>query len=215
MATGVLAVWTDVDPAAEAEFDDWYNRQHLPERVAVPGFRSGQRYRCLGDGPRYLAWYETDGPDALRSAAYRARLDGPTPWTRKIMPAFRDTVRSVFVAPVRFGAGRGGYAATVRPVRAAEPLAVAEAGLARLIDLPGVIGVQWWRLADFAGEAADTAETAMRGRDRVAPEAVLIEATDPEPLDRACAALAIEPQAAQVDRYRLLYALAHAEAEGG
>lgn len=214
MTIGVLAVWTDVEPSAEAEFGEWYNRQHLPERVALAGFRSGQRYRCLGDGPRYLAWYETDEPSVLQSAAYRARLEDPTAWTRRIMPSFRSTVRSTFAAQVRAGAGRGGYAATVRKVGAAGSLIAGEAPLVALMDLPGVVGVQWWQLADMATASGDTAETAIRGRDEVAPEAILIEASDPQALDRACDAIGADAPDAVVDRYRLIYALTHSEALG-
>src|SRR6185295_4098933 len=50
--TGVLAFWHDVAPGGEAEFDQWHLREHIPERVAVPGFLRCRRYVTLGAPPR-------------------------------------------------------------------------------------------------------------------------------------------------------------------
>ncbi len=49
---GILAIWTDVIPEQEAVFEDWYNRQHLPERRGAPGFLSSSRHRAISGGPR-------------------------------------------------------------------------------------------------------------------------------------------------------------------
>lgn len=48
MVKGIMAVWTDITPRAENDVSEWYNRQHLLERVDVPGFRNGARYRSGG-----------------------------------------------------------------------------------------------------------------------------------------------------------------------
>ena len=58
MAEGMLVVWTDVDPAGEDDFEEWYNREHVNERAAIKGFLSGHRYRAIRGRPRYLALYE-------------------------------------------------------------------------------------------------------------------------------------------------------------
>src|SRR5216684_1032599 len=57
--TGLLMVWTDVDPEHEAEFNRWYNEEHLNRLLGVPGFLSAGRYRAIRGGPKYLAWYNT------------------------------------------------------------------------------------------------------------------------------------------------------------
>jgi hypothetical protein len=93
---GILAVWTDIAPELEAEFNEWYWREHLPERLAVPGFRRGRRYRAIAGAPRYFAFYELDAVEILASPAYLDRLDNPTQWTRRIMPGFRNTTRAAF-----------------------------------------------------------------------------------------------------------------------
>lgn len=68
--TGLLMVWTDIDAEAETEFNRWYNEEHIPRLLEVPGFLSAGRYAALKGGPRYLAVYELEDHNVLRSAAY-------------------------------------------------------------------------------------------------------------------------------------------------
>jgi hypothetical protein len=63
-----LIVFTEPVAGREAEFNDWYNNQHLSDVVAVPGFVAGQRFRlvqpCGGEfKQRYLAIYEIESED--------------------------------------------------------------------------------------------------------------------------------------------------------
>jgi hypothetical protein len=74
---GILAIWTDIAPEREADFNEWYWREHFPERLSLPGFRRGRRYRAITGTPRYFAWYELDAPEILASPAYLERLDQP------------------------------------------------------------------------------------------------------------------------------------------
>ena len=68
--TGLLMVWTDVDTEHEAEFNRWYDEEHMKRLAAVPGFLSGGRYVALRGGPKYLAMYELEDHNVLRSAAF-------------------------------------------------------------------------------------------------------------------------------------------------
>ncbi len=190
MTGGILAVWTDVTAEAATEFEAWYNEEHLPERVGIPGFVSGARYRALRGTPVYFAWYATEDAAVLASPAYRTRLDHPTERTRRVMPNFRNTVRAVLRCAARVGVGRGGVAATLRI--AAEPdrgpaldAWIREVALPGLARSAGVVGAQLW-LGD-PGPARDTAETALRGRDASCTRAVLLEAVDPAAADAALA----------------------------
>ena len=38
MAKGILIAAMNIGGAAEDEFHDWYDTEHLPERQRVPGF---------------------------------------------------------------------------------------------------------------------------------------------------------------------------------
>ena len=93
---GLMAFWADIHRGYEPRFLEWHNCEHMPERVSVPGFREGHRYRIVGETPRYLMMYLTEGADVLESDAYIERLNHPTPWTRESLGHFRNPTRNVY-----------------------------------------------------------------------------------------------------------------------
>ena len=111
---GVLAFWHDVAPGGDGEFDQWHLREHIPERLAVPGFRRARRYTTLGAPPRYFYFYETESLDTLQSPGYLARLADPTPWTRRSMPLVRNNIRTACRVVATWGAAIGGVVATLQ-----------------------------------------------------------------------------------------------------
>jgi len=86
-AGGLLVVSMNIDPAAEHEFNEWYNTEHLPALAAVPGVLCARRYTG-GDERKYLALYHLTNPDVSRSDAWRKAAD--TPWTQRMRPQFHD-----------------------------------------------------------------------------------------------------------------------------
>jgi hypothetical protein len=96
--TGLLMVWADVPADKEAEFNRWYNEEHLAERLAVPGFLAGARYEAVKGGPKHLAVYELESPAVLDSAAYKRVQQTPTPWTKRCSPEVIGTtyIRNVY-----------------------------------------------------------------------------------------------------------------------
>jgi hypothetical protein len=96
--SGLLMVWTDVPADKEAEFNRWYNEEHLAERLAVPGFLSAARYEAVKGGPKHLAYYELESPAVLESPAYKRVQQNPTPWTRRCSPEVVGTtfIRNVY-----------------------------------------------------------------------------------------------------------------------
>ena len=48
----ILVVMMDVDPAHEDEFNRWYNDEHLPERLEIPGYVSARRFKLTKEGGR-------------------------------------------------------------------------------------------------------------------------------------------------------------------
>jgi len=90
-ANGLLAVWTDVAPEAEREFNEWYDSEHIPQLLGVPGFLSGRRYQAVEGEPKYLALYDLTDADVLKSDAFRQVRELPTEWTKKMRPLFRNT----------------------------------------------------------------------------------------------------------------------------
>ena len=89
VAAALLALWNDVTPAHEDEYNDWHACEHVPERLTMPGFVWAQRWRAVeaeGPGPRYLTLYGLAGLDALESPEYKRLLAGPTPWSQRMRP---------------------------------------------------------------------------------------------------------------------------------
>jgi hypothetical protein len=83
---GLLYVAVDCPPELETEFHAWYNLEHIPERLGIPGFVAAQRYAALEGGPRWVAAYALDSVAVLDSPEY-LRWSGPnfTPWTKRIV----------------------------------------------------------------------------------------------------------------------------------
>ena len=114
LGQAVLAVWNDIDPATEAAYNAWYQREHVLERLAVPGMRRARRYRAVEGSPRYAAFYEAVTLDVLTSGAYRAQLANPTEWTRQAMRGIRLMQRGTCTVVSDAGHGIGGAATFVR-----------------------------------------------------------------------------------------------------
>lgn len=82
---GFLLVLMQPPPAFEDEFNAWYDTEHVPERVAVEGFESGQRYVCIDGYPKYLAMYDMVNEAVLETESYlRVSADRASPWTRRV-----------------------------------------------------------------------------------------------------------------------------------
>src|SRR6478609_7696305 len=107
---GMLLTSMNIDEADEAEFNRWYDREHLEERVAIEGFLEARRYVAHAANPKYLSLYSTATLDVLDSPAYRARLANQTEWSRRSMAHFKDMLRVV----ASNGTGRGAALGLVR-----------------------------------------------------------------------------------------------------
>ena len=104
---GMLITIMDADPAEEADFNRWYDREHIIERTGIPGFLESRRYLAVDGAPKYVNFYTTDTIAALDSAPYRARLDNPTPWSAHHSPRFKNYTRVVARVTGSKGQGRG------------------------------------------------------------------------------------------------------------
>ena len=95
---GLLMVWADVPADKEAEFNRWYNEEHVAERMSVPGFLNAARYEAVKGGPKHLAVYELESPSVLDSPAYKKVQANPTPWTKRCSPEVIGTtfIRNVY-----------------------------------------------------------------------------------------------------------------------
>ena len=99
---GLLLVMADIDPAIEGDFNQWYEQEHLTERMAIPGFLRARRFTAIEGSPKYLALYDLESPEVLNSAAYRHVVGaGKSAWTRRMEPQFRNFTRNVYAIDLR------------------------------------------------------------------------------------------------------------------
>ena len=186
----VVAIWNGIAPEGRIEFYEWHNREHMPERVGIPGFRRGRRYIARYGTPEYFTLYEADSAEVLVGQDYLNRLNNPTPGTRHVVPSyFRDTSRGVCRVRLSLGTGQGGWMLTLRFAAAAGREAELErhlrhAALPPLADIVSVVGVHLC-IADQDASGIETAER--RGRQVAVPNwLVMIEAAEADAADKAC-----------------------------
>ena len=84
-------VHTDIPDEIVDEYNAWYDKEHLPRLVTVPGVIRARRYTAVSGHPRYLTAYELTDRDAFESPeGLQARK---TPWTAKMRSLFHNTRR--------------------------------------------------------------------------------------------------------------------------
>ncbi len=97
---GFLLVMMDCPRSIEEEFNAWYDTEHIPERLAVPGIVSARRFVCQAGHPKYLAMYDLDAPEVMDSPDYLKVAHGnSSPWTKRVtgrVRVFRYAGRQVW-----------------------------------------------------------------------------------------------------------------------
>src|SRR6266404_1831553 len=111
---GMLLTSMDIDPSDEAEFNRWYDREHLEERVAIDGFLEARRYVADQASPKYLSLYSTESFDVLDSPAYRSALGNQTDWSRTNIARFKNMIRAVARITISRGQGCGAALGIIR-----------------------------------------------------------------------------------------------------
>jgi len=141
---GMLLTSMDIDAADEAEFNRWYDREHLEERVAIDGFLEARRYIAHEGKPKYLSLYSTATFEVLDSPAYRTALASQTAWSKANITRFKNMIRAVARITISRGPGRGAALGIIRlrpPADGAEKL---HAALREQLDpakLDGIISM--------------------------------------------------------------------------
>jgi hypothetical protein len=89
----ILIVQTDIDPEMEEEFNRWYEEEHIPLLLQVPGVLSARRGVSQEGSPKYFSIYEHENIDVQKSPAYQRAVE--TEWTKRIRPHFKNFARRV------------------------------------------------------------------------------------------------------------------------
>jgi hypothetical protein len=110
-----LIMWHDIAAPADAEYNLWHTRQHMPERLDHPGFMRSRRgiNRALAS-QTYFTCYEGEDLGTFVSPEYSHSLNNPTDWTRQVAPQFRNFLRMACEVLRTSGRGSGGGLVTSR-----------------------------------------------------------------------------------------------------
>jgi len=174
---GILAIWNDRDESIADLYERWYLSEHVPERLAVPGFLAARRYEAVKGAPRFFTRYDVESVDVLSSADYLAKLASPSPLTRQVMASFRNMMRTACVVAYRSqGSAFGGcvVAAFVEQPARVDQVALIER--ARQCERDArVLGVQVWQAAPDPVQAATNEARLRPGGDRRIEAALVVD----------------------------------------
>jgi hypothetical protein len=213
---GMLLTSMNIDPAQEAEFNRWYDREHLEERVAIDGFLEARRYVAHDGNPKYLSLYSTESFEVLDSPAYRTALANQTAWSKASIARFQNMIRAVARITVSRGTGRGAALGIIRLRPQAGGEDKLRAALAEQLDPTQLDGIISLHLIE-----SDPALSKPITDDPSAPNPgagdwfVLIDATDvdavPEAMLRFSGNIALKPLVISSGIYRLMWDLAKSD----
>lgn len=110
----LVAIWNDIAPEMREDFFEWHPREHMVERLGVPGFLRGRRCVAIDADVEFLTLYELSTAAVLVSDVYKTRLTNPTPWSTKTLPHFRNNVRGACRIHFSDGVAMGGVVHTTR-----------------------------------------------------------------------------------------------------
>ena len=139
---GMLITAMNVDPAHETDFNLWYDREHVAERVAIDGFVEARRYRAIDAEPTYFATYTTSAFEDLSSPAYKTALANQTDWSQTNLARAQNMIRVVGRITVSRGQGRGAAMSVLRVRPNLDQAAELRAQLTEKMDpamVPGLI----------------------------------------------------------------------------
>ena len=188
LGEAAVLIWNDVAEEGRAQFYEWHDKEHVPERLSIPGFRRGRRFAKPCHSPEWLTMYEAVDLAVLTSAAYLARLNEPTPATERTLKHFRNTARAVCRIVRSRGSSTGGHMLAMRVDVAPDAgdamcdYLIAEA-FPRAMALTGIVACHLYA-ADEGASYVRTAESRTRKFD-VPAWVLLCEATFADAAERA------------------------------
>ncbi|WP_157017199.1 hypothetical protein [Mesorhizobium xinjiangense] len=187
LGQGALVNWGGVVADQEDDYNAWHSIEHMPERLGVPGFRRGRRgigVEGTAEDQKYFMMYEAESADVFVSAPYLARLNDPTPWTRRILSAYVAPSRTVCRVRQSIGRGVGGWNATAQ---FSAPLGEID-WLPAIARIAGVLGVHLLDGDGALGQQPTAEKTFRESRgdvDRTVAAAILVDAYDPRAAETA------------------------------
>ena len=117
LGSAVLVNWGGIIPDKEEDYNQWHSKEHMPERISLPGFLRG--YRAMGiEGTnlnhKYFMMYEAKNKEVFVSKEYLERLNNPTKWTKEILSNYISPSRTICSVISSKSIGSANFILTVR-----------------------------------------------------------------------------------------------------
>ena len=117
LGSAVLVNWGGIVEEKEIEYNEWHSKEHMPERISLPGFLRGLRAVGIPGtnfNHKYFMMYEAERKEVFTSKKYLERLNNPTEWTKEILSNYLSPSRTICSVISSKSIGVGGYLSTIR-----------------------------------------------------------------------------------------------------
>ena len=117
LGSAVLVNWGGIVKSKEQEYNEWHSKEHMPERISLPGFLRGIRAVGIPGtdlNHKYFMMYEAERKEVFISKKYLERLNNPTEWTKKILSNYLSPSRTICSVISTKSIGIGTFLSTIR-----------------------------------------------------------------------------------------------------
>ena len=195
LGNAVLVNWGGVVKTKEIEYNEWHSKEHMQERLSLPGFLRGLRAIGIPGtdlNHKYFMMYEAEKKEVFISRKYLERLNNPTEWTKEILSNYLSPSRTICSVISSKSIGLGGYFSTIRflgrNIRDNHNVENLKYFTPKILKLVGVTGMHVI-LGDSSYGQMNTEEKKYRSsqglNDQIVSQAVLIEGLNYHSLETA------------------------------
>jgi len=185
LGSAVLVNWGGIMPDKEDDYNQWHSKEHMPERISLPGFLRG--YRAVGiEGTnlnhKYFMMYEAKNKEVFVSKEYLERLNNPTKWTKEILSNYISPSRTICSVISSKSIGSGNFILTVRFLNEQfhknQDLEKLKVFINKVIEFQNITGMHFLLGDDSFGQM-NTEEKKYRSsqgkQDQIISQAIIIE----------------------------------------
>ena len=195
LGSAVLVNWGGIVEEKDIEYNEWHSKQHMPERISLPGFLRGLRAVGIPGtniNHKYFMMYEAERKEVFTSKKYLERLNNPTKWTKEILSHYLSPSRTICSVISSKSIGVGGYFSTIRFLGENIPnnqnVENLKSILPKILKLNGITGMHII-LGDSSYGQMNTEEKKYRSsqglNDQIVSQAVIIEGLNYQSLETA------------------------------
>ena len=215
LGSAILVNWGGIVESKEAEYNSWHSKEHMPERIALPGFLRGCRAIGIPEtniNHKYFMMYEAERKDVFVSRKYLERLNNPSKWTKNILSNYISPSRTICSVITSKSVGFGGWIGTVRflnkDIESENHVEKLKLSVPQTIKLEGITGMHVL-LGEKAYGQMETQEKSFRSNqglnDQIITQAIIIEGLNYFSLEKAILALKQEYSLEESDHLIINY----------